>query len=191
MALTDVDICNLALGYLGTNPISGLGDDANEARLCNAFYATVKAGLLEDRNWTFAKKTWTATAGTAPTNPRWASSYPVPADCLRVHRVDDGNGDYRIGWEREGAFILCDDTPAPLYVEGVDGAVLESTFSSAFCFALAARLAAELCIPLTENATLHQTMVQLAEMKLKEAAGSDGSQGKSERLRSDSLARRR
>jgi hypothetical protein len=190
--VTSSDICNLALGYLGTARIGTLGTDTSpQGVLCSAFYSTVKAALLEERNWTFAKKTWAATAGTAPTHAVWIASYAVPTDCIRVHRVDDGNGDYRIKWERVGAAILTDDSPTTLYVEGVNGAVTEAEFSSAFIFALATTLAAELCIPLTENATLWASLVKLAEMKLKVAAGSDGSQGKSEFLRSDSLAQRR
>jgi hypothetical protein len=190
--MTSSEICNLALGYLGTARIGTLGSDTSpQGVLCNAFYTAVKSALLEERNWTFAKKTWTATPGTAPTHVVWVAAYAVPTGCLRVHRVDDGNGDYRIGWERVGANILTDDTPATLYIEGVDGSIAETTFSNAFIFALAARLAVELCIPLTENATLWGSLVKVAEMKLKEAAGADGSQGKSEKVRSDSLSLRR
>jgi hypothetical protein len=190
--MTSSEICNLALGYLGTARIGTLGVDTSpQGVLLNTFYTSVKKALLEERNWTFAKKTWTATAGTAPTHAVWTAKYPVPTDCIRVHRVDDGNGDYRIGWERIGADIYTDDNPTTLYVEGVDGATLEAVFSNAFIFALATALAVEVCIPLTENATLWGSLVQLAEVKLKVAAGSDGSQGKSEFIRSDSLSRKR
>jgi hypothetical protein len=191
--MTNSQICNLALGYLATPPIGDLGVDTTpQGVLCSAFYPVVKAALLEARNWTFAMKTWTATKDVAaPVSVKYDASYPVPSGCVRVNRCDDGNGDYRIGWERVGALILTDDTPAPLYVEGVDGAVAEANFSSAFNFALAAQLAVELCIPLTENATLWASLVKVAEMKLKEASGSDGRQGKSEQMRSDSLAQRR
>lgn len=191
MSLTDVDICNLALGYLGTNPIVALADATTEARLCNAFYGPVKLSLLEERNWTFAKHVWTANLLGALTNSKWVAEYLIPANCIRVHRVDDGSGAYDIEWERVGDRIYTDQAADPIYVEGVDDSVTENTFSSAFCFALAARLAAEICIPLTENTTLWQSMHQLAEKKLKEAAGSDGSQGKSEQVRSASSLKQR
>lgn len=189
--MTDVEICNLALGYLGTNPIVALADATTEARLCTTFYGPVKKSLLAERNWTFAGRTWTATPAAAPTHATWTAAYAVPADCLRVHRIDDGEGRYDIEWERIGASILTDYEAATLYVEGIDGAVAEASFSDSFCFALAARLAAEICIPLTENATLWGSMHQLAEKKLKEAAGSDGSQGKSERVRAASSLKQR
>jgi len=134
------------------------------------------------------------TPAAAPTHPVWVGAYAVPAECMRVQRVDDGSGDYRLGWERIGAQILTDDTPATIYVEGVycpaaDGD--EAGYPQAFCFALAAHLATELCIPLTENATLWTALLKVSELKVREASGSDGSQGRSEFIRSDSLARRR
>jgi len=194
--MTAIEICNLALGYLASSPITTFADGTTAAKLCSAFYRPTKKALLEGRNWTFAKRFWSVTPGTAPTDTVvWVGSYAVPATCLRVHRVDEGNGTYRIGWERVGANIYTDTAPATLYVEGIgateDDTTDEAGFSQAFCFALAAALAAEICIPLTENATLWAARAQLAEKKLKDAAGSDGSQGKSEQVRSDSIKQRR
>jgi hypothetical protein len=189
--MTDVEIANLALGYLGVKPIVAFTDGSAEANLCQAFYGPTKQALLEERAWTFAKTEYSATPdATAPTFD-WVARYAVPADCLRVLKVDDGEGTFRIGWERVGAFIHTDREVADLYIYGIDGTVAEALFSPSFSFALAARLAAEVCIPLTKDDTLHTKMLKVAEIKLREAAGLDGSQGKSERLRSDSLSLRR
>jgi hypothetical protein len=49
-----------------------------------------------------------------------------------------------------------------------------------FVQALAARMAAELAIPLSENAQLQGTMWQLYGTKLAEAAARDGQQGSNE-----------
>jgi hypothetical protein len=191
--MTSTQICNLALGYLATPAIGDITSDTTpQGVLCRTFYASVKAALLEDRNWTFAMKTWLITKEVAaPVSVKYDAAYIIPVACVRVHRCDDGKGDYRIGWERIGQQVLADDSPASLYVEGVDGTCDEANFSNSFVFTLAAQLAVELCIPLTENATLWASLVRISEAKLKSSSGSDGRQGKSEKTRSDSLAQRR
>lgn len=190
-------ICNLALGYVGRGPISALGVDTSTAgALCNTFYYNAKHKLLAARNWTFAKEYWQVTpeAGDPP-HPKWAASYAVPADCLRVHRVDDGTGSYDVEWEKVGGLICTERAVDTLYVEGVIGetgqTLDEAKFTPAFSFALAAELATHICLPLTKDVTLWSGMLKLAEKNLLEAAGVEGSQGRSERVTSDSLTRRR
>jgi len=191
--MTSQEICNVALGYLSTPKIGSLGVDTTpQGVLCNTFYAPKKKALLESRNWTFAKKVWPVTVWGAADHPKWAGSCAVPTDCLRVHRVDDGTGNYDIEFEKVGTKLNVSRKPTTLYVEGVDGACLEADFSFAFTFALATDLAQEMSIPLSENATLWASLVKVAEFKIKEAAGLDGSQGTSEKDNTQgNLSRRR
>lgn len=185
--MTDIEICNVALGALGTAGVSSFDDDSDQARACKTFYTTVRDAVLEDVIWSFAKKQYRLTPdATAPTFG-WLYSFEIPSEVARVHRVDDGAGDYRMSWEIIGRFI-CADEPV-IYVTAVKKEDDSSLYSSAFCLALAARLASELCIPLTQNRTLQADLWQLYQQKIKDAAGSDGSQGKSERVRSDRLSR--
>jgi hypothetical protein len=53
------------------------------------------------------------------------------------------------------------------------------------------RLAAALAVPLKENRQLKADLWEEYKFELKEAGGLDGSQGKSEAVRSDYLSRRR
>ena len=70
--------------------------------------------------------------------------------------------------------------------------VIDTTkFSPLFIQALAARLAADLAIPLTQNTTLESAKYQLYLAKLTQAAARDGQQGKSQRIRSRWLERAR
>lgn len=181
--MTKTEICNLALGYIATPPLVSFDTDTTtQAVLCRAFYEPLKKAMLESRNWAFAKKTWKAgLLSPAPISAKWTAAYLVPGDCLRAHRADDGSGLYLIEWERVGSKIYTDDNPTDLYVEGVDANTDEDEFSYSFTFALATALAVEICIPLTENATLWGSLVKLADMKTKEAAALDGSQGTSEK----------
>jgi hypothetical protein len=175
-------ICNVALGYLSTAKIGDYTTDTTpQAVLCRTFYPVKKGALLESRNWTFAKKVWANTVWGAADHPRWAGSCVVPADCLRVHRVDDGSGRYDIEFEKVGTKLNVSRKPTTLYIEGVDGTCIEANFSFAFVFAIATEMAQEMCIPLTENATLWGALLKVAEVKVKEASGLDGSQGTSEK----------
>ena len=185
--MTDIEICNMALGQLGTAGIASLDDDSDEARACKTFYGPVRDAVLSDAAWSFA-------LGLRVLNPdadapifKWAYKFTVPSDVARVHRADDGTGEYRMQWEVLDNAVHADSTP--VYVEVVRKVTDTSKYSPAFCMALATRLAAELCIPLTENRALHGDLWALYEKKIKAATRTDGSQGKSERIRSDYLKR--
>lgn len=56
--LTDVDICNLALANINQQPILTLGDANELARMCKRWYDPMRRELLEDCDWTFARKTF-------------------------------------------------------------------------------------------------------------------------------------
>jgi hypothetical protein len=66
--------------------------------------------------------------------------------------------------------------------------VTDSTlFSPGFVHALAARMAADTCMTLTENRQLLVDMEALYDKKIAEAQYSEGSQGRTEIMRSDIL----
>jgi hypothetical protein len=135
--------------------------------------------------WTFA----TARA-TSETNDRdeWDKlySHSRPRDWLKVFRVykniaaQDPNDWIKSEWRLEGERIL---TPEPMvYIWGITRVTNTRLFTTMFSQALAARLAADLCIPLTENRNLNADMWSLYNGKLDDAAARDGMQGANEKL---------
>lgn len=54
--LSDVDIANLALAEVNQKPILSLGDANELARMCKRWYAPMRRQLLEECDWTFARK---------------------------------------------------------------------------------------------------------------------------------------
>ena len=88
-------------------------------------------------------------------------------------------------WEKEGKEILAN--VGVLYVKYVWRVTDPTAFSSAFVQTLAARIAADLCIPLTENRSLQADMWTLYQDKLMDAAATDGMQGRQQPLRSNAL----
>lgn len=110
--LSDVDICNLALANVNQKPILTRGDANELARMVNRWYDPMRRELLEDCDWTFARRTFklnligeatgvanfpdwaavnsTPAAGTLTDDNfvfPWAFIYKYPAKVLFVHKV--------------------------------------------------------------------------------------------------------
>ena len=193
--MTDVEICNLALGSLGTAGISAFDDDSDQARACAAFYGPVRDAVMEDALWSFAKGQFVLSPDATAPLFGWTYRFLVPSDVAKVHRVSDTtqDDDSNIAWERQGQYILADVTP--IYVTAVKKLTDPTYFSAAFCLALAARLGSELAVPLTENRALQTDLWTLYRNKITDAQGLDKSQGSNhgviKRLSDDSLKWRR
>ncbi len=187
---TKVSIANQALGWLGANLITAFTDDTNEAKLISANYADLRDTVLEERAWTFASRR--ALLQPSITKPAygWTNQFLLPGDILRVLEARNdkmGEGPNDLRWAREGRFILTDsDTLNVRYLVRLDD---PSQYSPSFSQALAARLAADLAIPLTESRSMQQSMFGLYAAKLKSAAALDGMQGKAKSFNMNQLTR--
>lgn len=165
-----VDICNDALAMLGHAPgISALDQGGTTAGLCARFYPASRDELLRGHRWNFATKRAELAAST--TAPTWGydSSYPLPTDCLRVLGIE---GHELLPWRVEGRALVCNES-SPLnliYIARIDDPAL---FDPAFARALAARIAVDLSMPITNNQTMRQAMQQEFKDRLREARGID------------------
>src|SRR6266446_948404 len=81
--LSSVDICNLALANINQKGILTLGDANELARMCNRWYDHMRRELLEDCDWTFARKIFTLNLIGQATGfgdfPDWAATPASPA----------------------------------------------------------------------------------------------------------------
>lgn len=200
-----VAIANLALGWLGVSPVSSFDDPSRTAELLRAQFAGLRRAVLEDRDWTFATDRMTLAKAEAP-EFGFRSRYTIPSNVLRVISVAPGGSEDSpdafaltlypeecgsLAWTREGKYLLAETDAETLQVRAIVDVEDYSRFSPGFCQALAARIAADLCVALTENARLGTTLAQLYFQKLRDAAANDGRQGSSRTFKATSLARRR
>lgn len=185
-----VAICNLALGWLGAKLITSLDDRANEARLCKAGFDLARDAVLEARQWTFATDRAELAADAEPPVWGWSHRYALPANTLRVISCDDGSWAGRLRWVRERGYILADHA-GPIYARVILRIEDPAEWSPGFTRALAARLAADLAVPLAENRALQADMLQLYAAEIREAAARDGMQGRTDRVHPSPLADRR
>lgn len=186
--ISEVSICNQALSWLGHTPINSLQDNSTAAQLCRDNYEFLRDAVLEERMWTFA----TARAvSESSTMDAWGSNYVhgLPVEWLAVYRVYS-TADYALGWRlEEGKNIITSDKK--IYMWGLKRITDTGKFSIMFSQALAARLAADMAITLTENRQLQADLWQLYQKKLTDAAARDGQQGSNDKIQKGRLTRTR
>lgn len=186
MATSEVSISNMALGWLGGNLITSLDDESTEAALCKANYDICRDAVLEDRDWTFATARQILSALTAAPAFGYAYQYQVPPDLIRILMVsDEPLFVHDLDWERQGHVIVTD--ASIVYVKYIKRVEDPSKFTAGFVHALAARLAMEIALPLTNSLDMQSQMVSMYGTKLERAGAMDGMQGKNRQLRVNRL----
>lgn len=198
---SEVAICNMGLSWLGADRITSLDDESEQANLCKLNYATIRDTVLEAREWTFAVKRFTILPTGDTPEFNWSQEYNLPTEVLRALTVERksvvGSNELtsnfieheQMNWVREGNKILADwDSISLRAIIRIEDTTM---FSPSFVHALAARIAADLTIPITRSKTLQKQMYALYLAKLADAASLDGMQGRSKRIRSRYLSARR
>jgi hypothetical protein len=116
--LTEDELCRQAILRVGT--AEQFGPSSQAMLLAKSLYPQVRDALLLAGSWTWAMKATTVTESLPRPEYKWAYRYAIPADCLRVFRVNDY--DYSTGdsaWEVAGNFVLTNaDSGSPAWVTG-------------------------------------------------------------------------
>jgi hypothetical protein len=181
---SSVEICNIAISYLGGNKIMDFTDDSTEAELCRLNYPYCRDSVLEEINWTFATKRYRYSSPLAD-KPAfgYANSFRMPTEILRIISVNDNI----YPWALESGEVLTDSSS--IDVLAVIRVIDSTKFSPTFVHALASYLAMEICLPLTNSSNQYGLMAQTYAAKMKLARGNDGRQGTSDVRRSNSFRR--
>lgn len=173
MATSPVALASRALLKIGANTIASFDEPTTEAEVAANLYPGLRDALLSAYPWSFA------TAQTAL--PRLAGSpsadfrhaYQLPPNFLRALSAGiEGRGKgqpYRIAESRLHADA---ETITLTYIFRP----AEADFPPFFQSALIARLAAEFCIPLTENSSRTEMLFRLAEAEFRQARIVDSQQ---------------
>lgn len=184
MSLTDVALCSRALIRIGAAPISSFEDGSAESEIAGALYGPVRDGLLSAYPWSFATGQVALPRLAASPAADYAYGFTLPDDFLRA--ISAGNGGrgrglrYRIA---RGVLQASAEEVMLTYIFRPD----ESEFPPFFDAALMARLAAELCIPVTENTSRAEALYRLADLEYQRARQIDAQQDSPGRLESFSL----
>lgn len=185
---SEASICNLALGWIGGNLITSLDDETKEAQLCKANYPLLRDAVLEAADWSFAIKRFILPASATPPVTGYSHAYPLPPEVLRVILLSARRTqDYPAvpDWQVEGNEIVTDyDACYAKCVVQVDD---PTKFSPLFVNALAARIAADLAVPVASSRQLQSDMWELYTTKKSEANTQNSKQGTAQHVRSNAL----
>lgn len=187
----EVQICNLALTWLGQNLINNLADSQNEAKIMNANYPLSRDKVLSEHAWSFALRREVLAPVAAAPEFGAGNKFTIPSDVLRVWRVYRPSADAQTRnlqnarWVKEGGFIIAYE--AQVWAHFIFRQTNTSLYPLPFAHAVAAKLAADTCIAFTENVRASEKFEQLYYTKLQEATADDGMQGRTEIQRSDIL----
>jgi hypothetical protein len=184
LSLSKTDIVNGALSLIGQEPITDLDtDESEEGDQGRIHYERSRNALLVRTNWRFATRTVALEADLVKTNPLFAASFPVPADCLKFVSSDlDESGEVYI---LEGDRIVTDASGIIItYIREIEEVGFYSAgFIRVFEYLLASRMA----YALTKDKVLSREMLDAYELMFSEEANIDGQQSRHETYIFDSL----
>lgn len=164
-----VEIANLALvGVLGHAPIVSFADDNKAGRTMDLLFEPCRDAVLRLHPWNFAtSRAVLAQLGTSPPFG-FTAQFALPSDFLRVLRLNEGRTEYRI----EAGNLLTDaDRAELLYTARITDT---GRFDPLFVQVLAAYLAVEAAIPITNSLNLKEQARSEFREKLQEARSVDG-----------------
>lgn len=195
VAVTDIEIVNLALSDCGVDPIVHFTDNNARAKQAKAKYGPVRDMVLEAAEWSFAMEQFQHAEDGTPPLFQYSHRFIIPSNILRVCRVYDSSGlpagtpMPSTDWDRKGWRIVT-NKGGPIFSDSIQR-VGEGSFSPTCVIAIAAKLTAKMAIPLTENRALAKDFEDLYQSTLTDATSLDGKQGRMRRLRPLPLPGRR
>lgn len=168
-------LCSRALIKIGANPIHSFQEGTAESDVAGLLYDMTRDGLLSMHPWSFATAHKSLPRLQAPPLADYSYAYQLPVDFLRALSVGNHDlntaqrGDYRIHQN----LIHTDLTQVMLsYIFRPS----EDSLPPFFLGALITRLAAEFCLPITENTSRAKELYRLAQDELRLAKGIDSQQ---------------
>ncbi|MFP4098916.1 MAG: hypothetical protein ACLFP8_06425 [Alphaproteobacteria bacterium] len=179
MALSDIGLCSRALIKIGAAPISSFADGTAQSEIANALYAQARDSLLSAYAWSFATGQVELAQSATPPAADYTYAYELPTDFLRALSAGNGSrgrgASYRI---ISGQLHTNQSGIILTYIYRPE----EQRFPPYFDSALITRLAAEFCIPVTENTSRTETLYRQAEEQFKHARQIDAQQDTPNRI---------
>jgi hypothetical protein len=173
MSLTAIELCSAALVKIGSRPITSFTDASAEADVANRLYEITRDALLSAHPWSFTLAQQEVAAEAAAPTADFDHAFTLPGDCLRVLSAGIPGSSRGLTYRVQGQKLLADvDRITVSYQRRAD----EADMPPFFVAALVARLAAELCLPLTEGTSRSEALHQLAASELRLARLIDSQQ---------------
>lgn len=165
-------VCNFALAKCGEQRIISMTDDSKNAILCRLHFDQTYREVLRNHPWNFAIRRATLAEISGYTGIEFEHQYQLPADCMRVLRLDsDDTSVFNV----EGRTIVTDETPCNIVYIGMDDNL--NLCDPLFIKVLALELAVKLSYNLTETRTQTDGLLEEAKLAWVEARSMDAQEG--------------
>lgn len=179
-----IDYTNRALLLIGASPINSFDDGSTESEVAKVIYPQVRDSLLGMFNWTFAETREQLARELVPATEDYAYSYVLPSDFIRAIGLDDDAGFAVDSYRIVGRHVAVDSTKAYLtYTKRVS----EQWFPAYFGSVLVYMLAAEFCVPITEDLARAQALNNEFRRNYAAARNADSQQDTPRVVRDDTL----
>lgn len=176
MAISKVQICNMALSHIGGGRISSLDENSEKARQLNLNYDNCLETVLRAFPWNFARKI-EILALTDDSTPGWRHVYQYPPNCANLLRIfheryarkndDCFKVEFSVFTNGTEKFIATDLEEA--YAEITMRITNPTLYDPAFVKAFSYLLAAEICNAISGNAQKAEEMMQKYSYAVNEA----------------------
>lgn len=182
MAISKIDIANMALGRAGVQGIASFTEESEPAAAVGLFFDRARRKILRSHPWNFATEA-KALAVTTEEPVGWDYQYGLPADALRplyiYNSAASNPNDDSIKFEVRGPYLLTNEEDATLvYVKDVTD---PNKYDESFIDAFAYQLAADIIVYLSGDRAMSQTLLQMAAFAVQSAAAVDANVGRNPR----------
>lgn len=168
--MTNTDICNMALGKIGSKRIKNLADtneNTPEAIQCRLHFEQTRDSLIRSHYWRFASARAELTQDSTDPDFEWDNQFILPDDFMRLKSVFGDNftptGNLTVTFAIEGQRILTNEDSASIrYIKKVED---PTEFDSLFVEILVLQLALKLVAPLAGAAPKLQKVL-VTELRL-------------------------
>lgn len=173
MSLSNVELCSAALVKLGAVSISSFDEGTTEADVAKTLYDIVRDGLFGSHPWSFATAHVELIRLPAPPVTDFDYAFELPTDFIKALSAGDEERGRGLVYQIVGRELHANYENVTLaYIRRAD----EADFPAYFISALINRLAAEFCLPLTENTSRSDLLFKLANTELRLAKLIDSQQ---------------
>lgn len=184
MALNDVALCSRALIRLGAAPITSFDDGTAESEIAGALFSPVRDALLSAYAWSFASGQIALSELAESPVADYQNAFQLPNDFLRAISAGQGGRGRGLNYRITRGQLHCNAEELILtYIFRPE----EESFPPFFDMAVIARLAAEFCIPVTENTSRADALYRMADIEFSRARQIDAQQDSPNRLENFTL----
>lgn len=168
MSLSQVQICNLALGHISQRPIQDINEGTPQANACSSVWDACVQECLRGQDWPFATVSEALAVIPGYSQYGWTYAYAYPSNCMACWRVyneqtiDKQTGEmFRKVFARTLNQLVILTNCENAYAEFTYKISDTNLFDANFATVLAYRIAADIAMPLNADPQQATAMIQI------------------------------